>query len=433
VDGKKLEILRFDISFPRLFLLTALEFCVNLWRNRLRKRLRHFLPRFTFLPADPHILTLQRCSFLMARVNIKNVADKAGVSTATVSHVINQTRFVREETRHRVLEAIEALNYHPSAIARGLATNSTETIGLIISDITNPFFTAVARGVEDEINQHDFHTIFCNTDEDPAREDEYLRLLFAHQIDGLIIAPTGMRSDRLIRMAEANIPIVLLDRQVEGIEAPLVEVDNEGGAYQATCYLIELGHRRIGLLTGMETISTLKDRVNGYKQALREAGLPVDESLIVRADPRFYINQASLPDSPLPKFLTNNQMTPTAFYALQQLLDLSDRPTALFVTNNQMTLGALHALRQRKLRCPEDISLVSFDDHDWAPLFSPPLTAVRQPTYQLGQRAARLLMKLINHQEVETPVPLPVELIIRESCRRWLDVKHDRLNLTVER
>ena len=126
----------------------------------------------------------------MARVSIRDVAERAGVSTATVSHVINQTRFVREETRQKVIEAVEALNYQPSAIARGLATNSTQTIGLIISDIGNPFFTAVARGIQDEVRQHGYHTIFCNTDEDPAREDEYLRLLSARQIDGLIIAPS---------------------------------------------------------------------------------------------------------------------------------------------------------------------------------------------------------------------------------------------------
>jgi len=354
----------------------------------------------------------------MARVNIRDVADRAGVSTATVSHVINQTRFVREETRQKVLEAVEALNYYPSTIARGLATNSTQTIGLIISDITNPFFTAVARGVEDEFNQHGYHTIFCNTDEDPAREDEYLRLLFAHQIDGLIIAPTGVHSERLIRMAEADVPIVLLDRGAPGLSAPLVEVDNEGGAYQATRHLIELGHRRIGILTGLETISTLGMRVNGYKWALQEASIAIDETLIVRADPRFHKNQVYSADSPLALSLTNNQMTPSAFHALQQLLDLPNRPTGLFVTNNQMTLGTLHAFKERKLRCPEDVSLVSFDDHDWAPLFAPPLTVVRQPTYQLGQTVAKLLMKLINHQEFENPSPLPVELIIRESCRR---------------
>jgi LacI family transcriptional regulator len=204
----------------------------------------------------------------MARVNIKDVADLAGVSTATVSHVINETRFVREETRLKVQEAIAALNYHPSSIARGLATNSTQTIGLVISDITNPFFTAVARGVEDEINQYDFHTIFCNTDEDPTRENEYLRLLFAHHIDGLIIAPSGVRSEHLMRMAEAEIPIVLLDRNTSCLNAPLVGVDNEGGAYQATRYLLELGHRRIGIMAGLKTISTLNDRVNGYKRAL---------------------------------------------------------------------------------------------------------------------------------------------------------------------
>ena len=136
----------------------------------------------------------------MTRVRIQDVAERAGVSTATVSHVINETRFVREETRLKVLEAIDVLNYQPSALARGLATNSTQTIGLVISDIANPFFTAVARGVEDEINQNGYHTIFCNTDEDPEREDESLRLLFARQIDGLIIAPTGVPSERLTRI-----------------------------------------------------------------------------------------------------------------------------------------------------------------------------------------------------------------------------------------
>ncbi len=355
----------------------------------------------------------------MARVSIKDVAERAGVSTATVSHVINQTRFVSEQTRQKVLEAIEALNYQPSTIARGLATNATQTIGLIIADIANPFFTAVARGVEDEINQYGYHTIFCNTDEDPTREDEYLRLLFARQIDGLIIAPTGAPSARLIRMAEADIPIVLLDREIPGLEAPLVGVDNEDGAYQATKHLLKLGHRRIATLTGIETISTQIRRVNGYKRALQEAGIAVDEALIIRADPGFYNNQPGPPASPLPQSLSNIQMTPTAFKALQKLLDLPNRPSAIFVTNNQMILGTLNALKEKGLRCPEDISLVSFDDHEWASFFSPPLTVVRQPTYQLGQTAAKLLMQLINRQSFKTTSPLPVELIIRESVKEF--------------
>lgn len=356
----------------------------------------------------------------MVRVSIKDVAEKAGVSTATVSHVINQTRFVRDETRSKVEQAIKELNYQPSTLARGLATNATQTIGLIISDITNPFFTAVARGVEDELNRHHYHTIFCNTDEDPEREDEYLRLLFAHHIDGLVIAPTGLESERLSLMAAAGIPIVMLDRGTPGIEAPLIEVENEAGGYYATKYLLELGHRRIGVLRGLETISTQMVRVEGYKRALREAGLPVDEALIVRADPHYHANQIfSLAEPSAPDFLTNLQMTPNAFNALQQLLDLPDRPTAIFVTNNQMTLGALHALKERNLRCPADISIICFDDPDWAPLFSPPLTVIRQPTYHLGQAAATLLMDMINGVKIKLPAPLPVELVMRESCRRF--------------
>ncbi len=352
----------------------------------------------------------------MARVSIKDVAEQAGVSTATVSHVINQTRFVRDTTRQKVLDVIESLNYQPSAIARSLATNLTHTIGLIVADITNPFFTAVARSVEDEINHHGYHLILCNTDEEPARENEYLRLLFARQIDGLIIAPTGLHSDQLTRMAQADIPIVLLDRELPNFNAPLVGVDNEAGAYQATRYLIELGHHRIAVLMGRETISTLRARVQGYKRALQEASIPIDEALITRADPHSDTNRPYPPDS-TPASHFNIQMTPNIYQALQTLLDLPHRPTAIFIANNQMTLGTLHALKERNLRCPEDISLITFDDHDWAALFSPPLTVIRQPTYRLGQVVAQLLMRWINQQDVNSPAPLPVELVIRESCR----------------
>jgi DNA-binding LacI/PurR family transcriptional regulator len=196
-----------------------------------------------------------------------------------------------------------------------------------------------------------------------------------------------------------------------------VEVDNEGGAYQAIKHLLELGHRRIGVLTGLETISTQVVRVNGYKRALKEAGISIDETLIVNTASHFYSNQPQHPNTPSPNFLTNLQMTPNAFQALHQLLDLPERPTAIFVTNNQMTLGTFYALKERNLQCPEEISVISFDDHDWAPLFSPSLTVVRQPTYELGQAAAQLLMKLINKESIEGSILLPVELIIRGSCK----------------
>jgi LacI family transcriptional regulator len=353
----------------------------------------------------------------MTRVSIKDVAERAGVSTATVSHVINETRFVRAETRQRVLEAIEALNYQPSAIARSLVTNSTQTVGLVVSDIRNPFFTAIARGVEDEISKHDYHTIFCDTDEEPVREEAYLKLLAARQIDGLIIAPTGVYSERLVQMVNAGVPVVLIDRTSPGIEAPLVGVDNEGGAYQAVRYLLDLGHRRIGLLAGLETMSTMRARLYGYRLALESANIPVDEDLIVPADPRFdsKLNLATSGSD----FSGDDQETPSSYHAFQRLLDLPDRPSAIFAANNQIALGVLHALKQRNMPCPAGMSLIIFDDIDWAALFSPALTVVRQPTYELGQVAARLLIQLIRGEAAQAPPPLPVELIIRESCARF--------------
>jgi LacI family transcriptional regulator len=352
----------------------------------------------------------------MAAVSIKDVARHAGVSTTTVSHVVNETRFVSEETRQKVLEAIEALDFYPSAAARSLVTKSTRKIGLVIADITNPFFTAVTRGVEDEINQHRYNTILCNTDEDPEREDDYLHLLTTQQIDGLIIAPTGSRSKSLIQMAKTNIPIVLLDRKSPGIEAPLISVENEVGAYQATRYLIELGHQRIVFLMTLEAISTQQDRLDGFRRACQEANISVNENWIISTDPRFYGTSPHLPTSPVkpPPYPKN---VPSAHDVLSELLQAPGRPSAVFLANNQLTLGTLYAFKESGLKCPEDISLISFDDHDWAPIFSPALTVVRQPTYRLGQAAAKMLMQLINGETIESPPPLPVELILRESCQ----------------
>lgn len=366
----------------------------------------------------------------MPRSSSKHVAEKAGVSTATVSHVINGTRFVSDETRQKVLDAIAALSYRPNAIARGLVTNSTRIVGLVVSDITNPFFTAVARGVEDEMISHGYNTIFCNTDEDPAQEENYLHLLATQQIDGLIIAPTGVRCESLMALAESDVPIVQLDRQSPRIEAPIVGVNNEEGAYQAIRYLIGLGHRRIAYLMGIETVSTQIDRLNGWKRALHEANLRVNDELIVRADPRFY---GTLPVGSgfMVRPAPHHQTLPSAYEVLQDLLKLPQHPSAIFVATNQLTLGTLYAFRECGLRCPEDISLISFDDHDWAPLFNPPLTVVRQPTYRLGQTAARLLMRMINGEQVEAPLPLSVELVVRSSCSAppvgvsWLSDGHN--------
>jgi LacI family transcriptional regulator len=353
----------------------------------------------------------------MARARSKDVAKHAGVSIATVSHVVNGTRFVSDETRQKVLDAIEALNYRPNAVARGLATNSTRKIGLVISEISNPFFTVAARGVEDEFLRHGYNIVLCDTDEDPERENNCLHLLATQQIDGLIISPTGVRSTSLLAMAESGMPIVQIDRGSPDLAVPLIGVNNEEGAYQATRYLIGLGHQRIACLINLDVISTQRERLKGWERALREADLPVSEDLIVRADPHFYgIRSDTAGSLPLVSPGTQPQRVPSAYELLQDILKSPGRPSALFVASNQLTLGTLYAFRTCGLRCPEDISLISFDDHDWAPLFSPPLTVVCQPAYRLGQAAAQLLMQMINGESVEVPPPMPVELIVRASC-----------------
>jgi LacI family transcriptional regulator len=191
----------------------------------------------------------------MVKVRSKDVAKHAGVSIAAVSHVVNNTRFVSAETRQKVLDAIEALNYRPNAVARGLATNVTQKIGLVISEISNPFLTVAARGVEDEFLSNRYNIILCDTDEDPERENDCLQLLATQQIDGLIIAPTSVRSATLRTMAESGVPIVQFDRSSPGLATPLVWVNNEEGAYQAIRYLISLCHRRIACLINIECTS----------------------------------------------------------------------------------------------------------------------------------------------------------------------------------
>ncbi len=353
----------------------------------------------------------------MAKVTSKDVARHAEVSIATVSHVINGTRHVNDATKARVLDAIAALGYHPNAIARGLVTRSTRNIGLVIAEITNPFFTAAVLGIEDETLSHRYNIVLWHTDEDPSREEDVLQLLASQQIDGLIIAPTGVRCVSLLALADSGVPVVQLDRSSAGLAAPLVGVNNEEGAYLAIRHLIGLGHRRIACVIDLDAISTQRERRQGWERALREAGLPVDDSLVVRADPRFYgvLPGESGSFSSIGPF-TQHQRLPSAYEALQNLLRPAQRPSAVFVANNQLTLGTLYALRSCGLRCPDDISLVSFDDHDWAPLFNPPLTVVRQPQYELGRTAARLLIQMINGKPAVAPPPLQVELVIRGSC-----------------
>ncbi|MGB4008367.1 MAG: LacI family DNA-binding transcriptional regulator [Bacillota bacterium] len=327
---------------------------------------------------------------------ITDVARKAGVSTSTVSHVINETRYVSDQVKQRVHAAMKDLNYQPNVIARSLRTRETQTVGVVVSDITNPFFTNIVRAIEDEVLKQGYNIILCDTDEKPEREQVYLRLLMGRRVDGLIVAPSSGNADLLQLAIESGYPTVLLDRSIPGLDADVVLSDNEGGAFDAVSYLVGIGHRRIGIIAGRLEVSTGADRMAGYVRAIKAHGIPVDESLIEVAQFKREI----------------------AYEKTREMLARPEPPTALFVCNNAMTAGAMAAVKAAGKKVPKDISVVGFDDSEWAALMDPPLTVVAQPIVELGTRAAQLLMRRISGGRVKTPraIVLKPELIVRGSC-----------------
>ena len=244
---------------------------------------------------------------------IYDVAKRAGVSAMTVSRVINGKKDVKPETRERVLKAIEEIGYVPNSLARSFVLQRTRTIGLVITDITNPFFTTLARGVEDTAMRNQFSVIFCNTDEDPEKEVLYLELLARKRVDGVILASASGKRTPLKSILVRNIPVVLIDREIEGLDdVDIVKGDSVYGAYLLTKHLIELGHRRIGIIVGSKNISTAEDRVEGYKRALKDAGIPLDEELI--------------------KF--GKYSRESGYNFTKELLSLENPPSAIFGGNN---------------------------------------------------------------------------------------------------
>jgi len=326
---------------------------------------------------------------------MKDVAELAGVSASTVSHVLNGTRKVSEDTRERVRLAIEELGYEPNLLAKSLKVSRTFTIGLLISDIQNPFFTSVIRGAEDVALSRGYHLFLCNTDEDPNREDEYVRELSKKRVDGLIVASSASRRDHALQLRLEDVPFVFMDREVEGIEADTVSVDNRLGMRLIAEHLTQLGHERVGMVSGPLEKSSGHERYHGLRDALADLGLPLHDSLVRFGDFRVSGGRE----------------------AAEELLRLPEPPTALVVSNNQMTLGALLAVRELGLRVPDDVSVVSFDDMEWAPLANPPLTALAQPTYEMGATAARMLLNKIEKKATGSPSKLFMEpeLVVRES------------------
>ncbi|GHO46530.1 LacI family DNA-binding transcriptional regulator [Ktedonospora formicarum] len=302
---------------------------------------------------------------------IQDVAKYAGVSISTVSRVLNGTARVNPDVMVRVRTAIEALNYQPSRAARALRSNQSSIIGLLITDIQNPFFTALVRGVEDVAQRNGYSLILCNSDENPLKEQQYIEVLCSQRVAGAIVVPTREQAHSLQPFRELGIPALAVDRRVKDPDIDTVVVDNQRGAYEAVKHLCANGYQRIGVVTGPQTTTTGRERLLGYRRALIESGITPDPQL--------------------------ERQGPFKMAAGQQfageLLDLDEPVDALFVANNLLTIGALEAISMRNMRIPEDIAIVAFDDIPWAALGSVSLTTVTQPVYELGSTAALRLFQ----------------------------------------
>ncbi|MFB0519370.1 MAG: LacI family DNA-binding transcriptional regulator [Acidobacteriota bacterium] len=333
-------------------------------------------------------------------VKITDVAKKAGVSVATVSRVLNRRGNVKKSTEEKVLEAIKEFNYVPNFPARYLKTKKTLTIGMVVPDITNPFFPIVFRGAESVVKQEDYTIILCNTFEDEYEEMRYLSILEAKKVDGILLIKAPPRSGNEQYMEKLNnlpIPIVYVDRLPKLQDIPAVVADNVGGGYAATTHLIKLGHRKIATITVQYPLSVHRERLQGYMNALSEHNISIN---------KFYIKKG----------------IPTIEEGISlghSLINMKDRPTAIFLTNYKMTIGLMRALEMAGLQCPQDMSVVGYDDFDWESVFHPRLTVVAQPAYQMGETAAWLLIKILRDGVNSLPnkrVILSTELKIRESC-----------------
>jgi LacI family transcriptional regulator len=335
---------------------------------------------------------------------IPDVARRAGVSTATAARALGGYGAVSESARDAVLAAAEELGYQRNELARSMITGRTNTLGLVIADIENPFFAGAARGVSDAARAAGYEVILTNTDEDAAVERSNLQLLLAKRVDGVLIAPTSPDGGHLAAAAQSGCPVVLFDRRVEGLALDTVLVDNVAAARDVVERLLAAGHRRIAMVTGGSSpeertqerlsISTGDDRVDGYLAALTSAGI---------AEPRTYLR-------------TGAQNPDIAFRLMTELVGLSSPPTAVFASDSRVALGVLKAIRAAGLAVPEEISMVGFDDADWTSVVNPAISVVAQPTYELGRRAAELLLgRIAGNEEPAAVHMLPTDFLSRQS------------------
>lgn len=326
---------------------------------------------------------------------IKDVAKRAGVSVTTVSRVLNHHPHVSDDLVQRVNATIAELGFSPSRVAQRLRSTASHLVGVVFSDIANPFYIDVLRSIEYALCEQGISVLISNADSDPTREEAFIRIMLNENVAGLIIAPTTEDVPALARAAAGGLPIVVIDRRMNNMDVDTVLVDNFKGALAAVQHLTRLGHARLGVLSGPLHLTSGRERYTGYLQAMSDAGLAVDSSLTRFGDYR----------------------ESSGYRLAQELLSAPNPPTALFIANNLMTIGALNAIHELGCRIPDDVAVIGFDDLPWAISLNPPLTTVAQPTTEIGLRAAELLLDRIKDPDKSSrSIILPARLMVRASC-----------------
>mgnify|MGYP001168819336 CR=1 FL=1 len=330
-------------------------------------------------------------------VTIVDVARKAGVSKTTVSRIINnQFGHTTEETRQRVLDVIRELDYRPNALAKGLKSMQTNVIGMVLSNLKNPFWSSVLEGVEDACRGLGYHLMICNSDEEPEKEEQYIREFRMRQVDGIVINPTARNPDFFRQLVESKYPIVVVNRRIPGIAVHNVVINNIKGASMAVKHLLDGGRRNIAVFAYRNSyVSTWQERVEGYRAALLESGRTENDFRIVEVE----------------------QESGDAKRAVIRFLQEHPDTDAIFSTNNMITLEVMDGLRELRLRIPADVAVVGYDETVWSRHLDPPLTTIQQPAYEMGRLASEMLIKAIKSKRRGKPktVVLEPELIVRQS------------------
>lgn len=333
-------------------------------------------------------------------VRLVDIANKTGFSVSTVSRALHNKSDkykISEETKRRIREAAEELGYRPNILARGLKLKKTHDIGVIVPDISNPFFATLVKNIGEEVQKIGYSLILCDSDENISIEQKAIKLLLEKRVEGLIVASVGVNDSHLKSLEKNKIPIVIVDRCFYDLNFDTVGVKNYNGSYLGVQYLIGQGHKRIAFIRGLEGTSTNDERLEGYRQALNKAGIPIRKKYIVGDDFR------SL----------------SGYLQTKILLNLDQPPTAIFTAGDLIALGAYQAIKEENLHIPKDISIATFDDPLFAPHLSPPLTAIKQPVYEMGIIAVKLIIDRLHDSNKERKrILLEPQLVVRDSVSR---------------